>query len=218
MIETARDFLVRCFAPGSTIALLLRTESPAKTQQRVVTLEQALAPRYLGWLAHENHHDANVYVAANPPSRLLRVRLKGGVTVDGMGFLLHNRGAGFSLDPKSPNALAGGKRPRHTIIPAFMERGDTHIGFGIMGGPNQPLAHAQFVSNIVDYGMNIQQALESARFTASGAPACEVKIEFRVPALTLLQLSERGHQIQIQREYTKPWAVAKPFYTIRRPA
>jgi RepB DNA-primase from phage plasmid len=66
MIETARDFLVRCFAPGSTIALLLRTESPAKIQQRIVTLEQALAPRYLGWLAHENHHDANVYVAANP--------------------------------------------------------------------------------------------------------------------------------------------------------
>ncbi|MCU1275627.1 MAG: gamma-glutamyltransferase 2 [Bryobacterales bacterium] len=126
-----------------------------------------------------------------------------GVTVDGMGFLLHNRGAGFSLDPKSPNALAGGKRPRHTIIPAFMERGDTHIGFGIQGGPNQPLAHAQFVSNIVDYGMNIQQAIESPRFTASGAPGCDVKIEFRVPALTMQQLSERGHQIQIQREYTQ---------------
>ncbi len=66
MKETAKDFLARCFAPGETIALLLRTESPAKTQQRVVTLEQALAPRYLGWLAHENHHGANVYVAANP--------------------------------------------------------------------------------------------------------------------------------------------------------
>jgi RepB DNA-primase from phage plasmid len=66
MNETAKDFLARCFAPGSTLALLLRTESPAKTQQRVVTLEQALAPRYLGWLAHENHHGANVYVAANP--------------------------------------------------------------------------------------------------------------------------------------------------------
>jgi hypothetical protein len=66
MNETAKDFLARCFAPGSTIALLLRTESPAKTQQRVVTLEQALAPRYLDWLAHENHHGANVYVAANP--------------------------------------------------------------------------------------------------------------------------------------------------------
>jgi hypothetical protein len=66
MNETAKDFLTRCFAPGDTIALLLRSEIPAKTQQRVVTLEQALAPRYLGWLAHENHSGANVYVAANP--------------------------------------------------------------------------------------------------------------------------------------------------------
>jgi hypothetical protein len=66
MNQTARDFLARCFAPGSTIALLLRTESPAKTQQRLVTLEQALAPRYLGWLAHENQSGANIYVAANP--------------------------------------------------------------------------------------------------------------------------------------------------------
>ncbi len=66
MNVVAKDFLARCFAPGSTIALLLRTEIPAKTQQRVVTLEQALAPRYLGWLAHQNHHGANIYVAANP--------------------------------------------------------------------------------------------------------------------------------------------------------
>jgi hypothetical protein len=66
MNETAKDFLTRCFAPGETIALLLRTESPASTQQRVVTLEQALAPRYLGWLTHENHNGANIYVAANP--------------------------------------------------------------------------------------------------------------------------------------------------------
>jgi hypothetical protein len=65
MNETAKDFLTRCFAPGETIALLLRTESPASTQQRVVTLEQALAPRYLGWLTHENHNGANIYVAAN---------------------------------------------------------------------------------------------------------------------------------------------------------
>jgi gamma-glutamyltranspeptidase len=57
------------------------------------------------------------------------------------------------------------KRPFQTIIPAFMERGDIHIGFGIMGGSNQPLAHAQFVSNFVDYGMSIQAALEAPRFT-----------------------------------------------------
>jgi gamma-glutamyltranspeptidase / glutathione hydrolase len=89
------------------------------------------------------------------------------VTVDGMGFALQDRGVAFSLDPKSPNALAGHKRPFHTIIPAFMQMGDRHIGFGIMGGMNQPLAHAQFVSNVVDYGMNIQAALEEARFTVT---------------------------------------------------
>jgi len=76
MNETAKDFLARSFAPGSTIALLLRTETPAKTQQRVVTLEQALAPRYLGWLAHENHAGANVYVAANPLRSGSRKRTK----------------------------------------------------------------------------------------------------------------------------------------------
>ncbi|HWA95846.1 MAG TPA: RepB family DNA primase [Terracidiphilus sp.] len=66
MNETARNFLTRCFAPGETIALLLRTEIPAKTQQRVVKLEQVLTSRYLGWLAHENYMGANIYVAANP--------------------------------------------------------------------------------------------------------------------------------------------------------
>jgi len=76
MNETAKDFLTRCFAPGSTIALLLRTEVPAKTQQRVVTLEQALASRYFGWLAHENHNGANVYVAANPLRSGSRKRTK----------------------------------------------------------------------------------------------------------------------------------------------
>lgn len=76
MNETAKDFLTRCFAPGSTIALLLRTESPAKTRQRVVTLEQALAPRYLGWLAHENHNGSNIYVAANPLRSGSRKRTK----------------------------------------------------------------------------------------------------------------------------------------------
>ena len=76
MNEIAKDFLARCFAPGSTIALLLRTESPAKTQQRLVTLEQALAPRYLGWLARENHCGANVYVSANPLRSGSRKRTK----------------------------------------------------------------------------------------------------------------------------------------------
>ena len=64
--QTAHEFLTRCFHPGETVALLLRKESPASTTQRIVRLEQALAPRYLAWLRYENHNGANVYVAANP--------------------------------------------------------------------------------------------------------------------------------------------------------
>jgi gamma-glutamyltranspeptidase / glutathione hydrolase len=126
-----------------------------------------------------------------------------GVTVEGMGFELHDRAYAFTLDPKDPDVLAGGKRPFHTIIPAFMDRGDERIGFGIMGGANQPLAHAQFVSDMVDYGMNIQAALEAPRFTKAAAHGCEVSIESRVPDATLQQLSERGHLIAIRREYTQ---------------
>src|ERR1700732_3948020 len=63
---TAAEFLARCFAPGETIALLLRREVPAATIQRIVQLETVLAPRYLGWLAQENAAGANIYVAANP--------------------------------------------------------------------------------------------------------------------------------------------------------
>jgi gamma-glutamyltranspeptidase/glutathione hydrolase len=125
------------------------------------------------------------------------------VTVEGMGFALQNRGAGFTLDPKHPNVLAGGKRPFHTIIPAFMEKGDEHIGFGIMGGAVQPMAHAQFVSNYVDYSMSLQEALEAPRFFKNNAPGCEVYIESRVPEATLQQLSERGHEIRIGREYVE---------------
>jgi gamma-glutamyltranspeptidase/glutathione hydrolase len=120
-----------------------------------------------------------------------------------MGFLLQNRGGCFTLDPAHPNVLAGGKRPFHTIIPGFMERGNRHMGFGIMGGPNQPLAHAQFVSNFVDYGMNLQQALESPRFTRSTATGCDAVIESRLPAATIERLSAMGHELSVRAEYTQ---------------
>ena len=125
-----------------------------------------------------------------------------GIVVRGMGFVLQDRGALFSLDAASPNALAPRKRPFHTIIPAFMERGDQHIGFGIMGGANQPVAHAQFVSNVADYGMNIQEAMETARFTVSPQRGCNVVIESRVTPDVRQKLSSMGHQLDVRREYT----------------
>jgi gamma-glutamyltranspeptidase / glutathione hydrolase len=125
-----------------------------------------------------------------------------GLVVRGMGFVLQDRGALFSLNPASPNALAPRKRPFHTIIPAFMEHGDQHVGFGIMGGANQPLAHAQFVSNVVDYGMNIQEAIENARFTVSPERGCKIVIESRVTPEVRQKLSAMGHQLDVRREYT----------------
>jgi gamma-glutamyltranspeptidase / glutathione hydrolase len=125
-----------------------------------------------------------------------------GITVREMGFALQNRGALFTLDASHPNALAPRKRPFHTIIPAFMEKGDQHIGFGIMGGANQPLAHAQFVSNVVDYGMNIQAALENARFTVSSRRGCDILIESRVKPEILQELSAMGHKLEVHQEYS----------------
>jgi gamma-glutamyltranspeptidase/glutathione hydrolase len=126
-----------------------------------------------------------------------------GVVVQGMGFALQNRGALFSLDASHPNALQPRKRPFHTIIPAFMERGDVHIGFGIMGGANQPLAHAQFVSNFVDYGMSIQGALEAPRFTVtSGQVSCDILIESRVAPDVIQTLRQKGHNLIVRGEYT----------------
>jgi len=128
-----------------------------------------------------------------------------GVAVTGMGFPLQDRGGLFTLDANHPNALAPRKRPFHTIIPAFMEKGNVHVGFGIMGGSNQPLAHAQFVSNFVDYGMNIQAALEAPRFTIAGTDepiGCHLLIESRVKPEVVEQLRQKGHNIVVRGEYS----------------
>jgi gamma-glutamyltranspeptidase / glutathione hydrolase len=121
---------------------------------------------------------------------------------DGAGFVLQDRGGLFSLDPASPNALAGRKRPLHTIIPGFLARGDERIAFGIMGGFNQAQAHAQFVSNVVDFGMNIQAAMEAARFSKLTFGGCDVSMEDRIPQEVRDALAARGHMIRLVGDYS----------------
>ena len=122
-----------------------------------------------------------------------------GLVPPGTGFMLQNRGGLFSLQKGQPNTLEPRKRPLHTIIPAFMEKGDVKIGFGIMGGWNQGQAHAQFVSNIADFGFTIQQALEAGRFTKGTFDGCDVSIEALVPEATRNELKARGHDIRVVR-------------------
>ena len=126
-----------------------------------------------------------------------------GISAPGTGFMLHNRGGLFTLDDGHPNLVAPRKRPLHTIIPAFMEKGDVKIGFGIMGGYNQAQAHAQFVSDIADFNLDIQQALEAGRFTKLTFPGCDVQIEVTVPEATRTALTALGHQLKVlpQRTY-----------------
>ncbi len=125
-----------------------------------------------------------------------------GLVAPGAGFSFQNRGAGFELTPGKPNSLAGHKRPLHTIIPAFMEKGDIHIGFGIMGGWNQAQAHAQFVSDVVDFGMNVQAALEAPRFSKGTFEGCDVGIESRIPAAVRDELTRRGHILKVAEPFS----------------
>ena len=124
------------------------------------------------------------------------------IVAEGTGFVLQNRGGLFVLDAKSPNALAGRKRPLHTIIPAFAQSGDRRVAFGIMGGWNQSQAHAQFVADLADYEMNIQAALEAPRFTKISFAGCDVQLENRFSQKARDELKAMGHEIQLRGAFS----------------
>ncbi len=124
----------------------------------------------------------------------------GGIVPEGTGFVLQNRGDGFTLRPGQPNTIGPHKRPFHTIIPAFMQKDDVSIGFGIQSGSNQPQAQAQFVANVADFGMNIQAALDAPRFNAGNG--CNVTLEAGYPMSTVEQLFVLGHQILLTPRYS----------------
>ncbi len=120
-----------------------------------------------------------------------------GVVVPGTGFALQNRGVGFSLDPDRANAVAPGRRPFHTIIPAFVTktaddgREEPWLSYGVMGGAMQPQGHVQVLINLVDFGMDLQQALDAARFNHLSGN--RVAIEPVVPPEVRKQLEAMGH-------------------------
>ena len=119
-----------------------------------------------------------------------------GLVAPGTGVMLHNRGALFTMEDGHPNQVAPRKRPLHTIIPAFMEKDDVKIGFGIMGGFNQAQAHAQFVSNIADFGLDVQEALEVGRFTKGSFSGCDVDVEALISDAVRKELAALGHDVR----------------------
>jgi gamma-glutamyltranspeptidase/glutathione hydrolase len=131
-----------------------------------------------------------------------------GMTPPGLGFVLQNRGELFSLEPGHPNAFEPGKRPFHTIIPAFITRdGVPVISFGLMGGAMQPQGHAQIVANLVDFGMGLQEAGDAPRILHSGSsePTGDmmqdggvVKLETGFDYEVIRELMTRGHTVQFE--------------------
>ena len=122
-----------------------------------------------------------------------------GIACGETGILLQNRGAGFRLDPGHPNALAPRKRPLHTILPGMLLRGDVPwMAFGIMGGDVQPQAHLAFVSNLVDFGLNPQEALDRARFRWLSGTQVEIETpdaQVREGGRLEAALAARGHTV-----------------------
>jgi len=128
-----------------------------------------------------------------------------GLVPDGLGFMLQNRGELFALDPDHPNVYAPGKRPFHTIIPAMVTKdGEGWLSFGVMGGAMQPMGHVQIITNMIDFGLNLQEAGDAARWrhegsTSETAPLGQtagigvVHLESGVPQDVREALEARGH-------------------------
>ncbi|MEM6900347.1 MAG: gamma-glutamyltransferase, partial [Pseudomonadota bacterium] len=134
-----------------------------------------------------------------------------GLVPDGLGFMFQNRGELFSLDPQHPNVYAPGKRPFHTIIPAFvMKDGQPFMSFGLMGGGMQPQGHMQILINLVDYGMNLQEAGDAARLNHVGGRAPTgrlddddvdlrgtLHVEPGIPTTEIERLRAMGHRVEV---------------------
>mgnify|MGYP000418663421 CR=1 FL=1 len=130
-----------------------------------------------------------------------------GLVPDGLGFIFQDRGALFSLDPNHPHVYAPGKRPFHTIIPAFMTKdGVPLMSFGLMGGGMQPQGHVQIVVNIVDFGMNLQEAGDVARWHHRGSTqpylpgrmtdGGTLQLESGILPAVAEELRRRGHTVE----------------------
>jgi gamma-glutamyltranspeptidase / glutathione hydrolase len=127
------------------------------------------------------------------------------VVAGNTGIILHNRGSYFSLDPESPNVLAPGKRPLHTLMPSMLQReGVLHGLVGTQGGDAQAQVHLQLISNLVDFGMEPQAAIEEPRWIAGGpggSAPLQVLMELGFPEGTVQGLGARGHQVTL----IDPW-------------
>jgi gamma-glutamyltranspeptidase/glutathione hydrolase len=186
----------------------------ARERGRLISMERAMQAAEPGVIPQLNEGDT-IYLttadAAGMMVSLIQSNYRGmgsGMAPPGLGFILQDRGEQFVLKTGHPNSYAPGKRPFHTIIPAFVTKdGEPWLSFGLMGGAMQPQGHVQILLNLIDFGMNLQEAGDAPRIQHDGStePAGQaeamadggrVELETGFPYETVRALMRKGHSVR----------------------
>ncbi len=211
--DRARWYADPAFTQKSPVARLI-SKDYARARGKLISLDRA-AREAQPATPEELDEGDTIYLTTADASgmmvSLIQSNYRGmgsGMTPPGLGFILQDRGEQFVLKEGHPNSFEPGKRPFHTIIPAFVTRGGKPwLSFGVMGGAMQPQGHAQIVINLIDFGMNLQEAGDAPRIQSDGStePAGqgtvmsdggEVDLESGFPYATVRGLMERGHSVR----------------------
>ncbi|MGH8443926.1 MAG: gamma-glutamyltransferase [Solimonas sp.] len=212
--DRSRYYADPAFAKLPAEALL--SKAYAADRRKLIDPQRAMPTVAAGDPRALEHGDTTYLAAADRDGMMVSLiqsnysNLGSGLVPDGLGFVLHNRGNAFSLDPAHANAYAPGKRPFHTIIPGFAFKGDKPwLSFGVMGGAMQPQGQVQVLINLIDHGMNLQQAGDTARYYHDGstrsnrllsavpAGAGEVTVESGIRASEVTALRRMGHAVTV---------------------
>ncbi len=208
--DRARYYSDPAFSPAPLDALI--SEQYAEARRALISMESAMGSVAYGDPAILEDGDTTYLTVADSDGMmvsLIQSNYRGmgsGLVPDGLGFMLQDRAELFALDDAHPNVYAPGRRPFHTIIPAMVtQNGEAWLSFGLMGGGMQPQGHVQILVNIIDYGMNVQEAGDAARWRhdgssePTGAPADGtgiVYVESGVSDEVRATLEARGHVVR----------------------
>jgi gamma-glutamyltranspeptidase/glutathione hydrolase len=188
----------------------LVSKSYANERRKLIRMDKALAAVEAG---APTGHGGTIYLTVADQGgmmvSLIQSNFRGpgsGLVPDGLGFMLQDRGGLFVTTDFHPNQYAPRKRPFHTIIPGFATKdGQPWLSFGVMGGAMQPQGHAQIIANLIDFGMDVQEAGDAARWQHFGAGTAddpggpaggEVALESGIPAASVEELKRRGHNVR----------------------
>ena len=199
--KLAYDARNRFLADADHMTRLEHLQSPETAARLAALIDPKRAMASPAALSEEVHRET-IYITVVDRDRMavsliysIFNSFGSGIASEKFGVLFQNRGAGFNLTEGHPNEMAGGKRPMHTIIPAvLMEEGRVAMPFGVMGGQYQPNGHARVLTNIVDFGMDPQAAIDAPR---SFAEAGKLRLERGYDREVFAALAEMGHDIEV---------------------